>query len=478
MNALSRAAVGVVAVAAIAVTGTTVHSHARAVATPRAGVAPVVATSAVCPSVTGGAAGSSTDMTVATVRGSTVPHVSAAPLLPFVGKARSLVPKPAAIVHQSTPYAAVDVEATGAGAAETVASQVALRPGGYLRALTDVACTAPGTDWWFAGADGRIGVTDVLQIANPTDAQAVVQVSLWSARGSLSPPGTSGVIIAPHTSLLRPVADIAPDVAGIALHVHAETGTVTAAVLDQHTSGIRPVGTDWIAPTSAPATRSVVTGFAAGATTDLLHIANPGDRDATVSLRVVTPTKNFQPAGHESVVVAAGHTVAVDLAGAIAGEAAAVTMSSDQPVVAEGMTLIRPTTGFSELAWVAAQQPLRTPAGIAANSAPFGQDVTLVLTAPQGATRVRVSTPGGASATVSVDAGRTKTVDLRSLLHAGGNGPGPVLLTPVGPEPLYVVRLLHAVGAHGPLLAAEAPTVLPLPTTLPAVIADLRAATR
>jgi hypothetical protein len=206
-------------------------------------------------------------------------------------------------------------------------------------------------------------------------------------------------------------------------------------------------------------------------------LGNPGDRDASVTLRVITPTKNFQPAGHQTVVVPAGHTVAVDLASSIAGEVAAVSTTSDAPVVTEGLTLVRPTTGFSELAWMPAQRPLQGPAGIAANVPPLGQQLLLVLTAPGGAEKVRVSVPRGRSETVSVPRGRTISVDLAALLHVGGSGPGPVMITPLSGAGVYVERILRATGAHGPLLGAEVPTVFIPPTTLPAVVPDLRAAT-
>ncbi|HET6910234.1 MAG TPA: DUF5719 family protein [Mycobacteriales bacterium] len=476
--AFLRLLLGVSAVGAVVAAALVVQPVAKAARPPHAGVAPVRSAAVVCPSVTGGSGGGSTDMTVATLGPSKGLRASYSPLLPTKGSAHSLSVNPRAVVHQTTPYAAVSVQASGDGAGELAVTQEALTPTGIHRALTDLACAPANTDWWFAGADGRVGVTDVLVLSNPTDQPANVALSLWSVRGPLNPPGTSGIIVPPHTAQLRQVANLAPDVPGITIHVHANSGSIAAALLDQHTSGIHPVGVDWIPPTVSPAVSSVVTGFVSGAALDWLELTNPGDRDTTVTLRVVTPTRNFQPAGHQSVVVAAGHTVTVDLAGAIAGETAAVVTSSDAPIVSEGMTLLRPTTGFSELAWLAAQVPLHSPAGIAANAPPFGQQSSLVLAAPSGAADVRVSTPGGASANVHVSAGRLAVTDLTSLLHAGPSGVGAILLTPLRGGPVYVVRILHALGAHGPLLTAEAPTVFPLPITLPAVEADLSAGTR
>jgi hypothetical protein len=353
---------------------------------------------------------------------------------------------------------------------------VTLTPLGLHRGLSDSSCAAPATDWWFAGADGRIGITDLIVLTNPADAAANVALSVWSEKGPLNPPHADNINVAPHSEMLLRASDLAPDVAGLAFHVHANSGTVSAAMLDLRTSGVRSVGTDWDPPTAPPSRSAVVTGYAAGAALDVLYLANPGDHDATVDLRVITTTRNFAPAGHQTVVVPAGRTTTVDLTPASAGEVAAAQVVSDFPVLAQGITLQRTPHTFPDYAWLAAQQPLTTPAAVAANAAPFGQHVGLVLTAPHGEAKVRVRS-GTAQATVTVPAGRSASVDLAALLHTGARGPGPVLLTPLGSEPVYVVRTLYAAGAHGPLMADEMPSVLTAATVLPPVVADLRAAT-
>lgn len=471
-----RVGAAVAAIVAIAVVGSVVRPTGRAVRAVAAGVAPVAASTLVCPNVTGGPGGLVTGMVVAHVTSGPAPSVSYLPVRTPHGRAQRLSPHPVDIVTRTTPYASVAVTATGAGSDGVVAGQTGLIPFGIGRSLIDTACAPPATDWWFVGTDGRIGYSDYLFLINPSDSMANVALSLWSSRGPLSPPNTSGIPVPPHTSLLRRVSDLGPDVADMAVHVHANSGTVAAAIGDLQNQGTTPRGGDWIAATAAPARTGVVTGFVRGATEDVLDLANPGDRDATVSLRVLTPSKNFVPSGHPSVVVPSGHTVSVDLSDSVGGEAAAVAVSSDLPVAAEGLTAQTPTTGFRELMWLPAQPPLTTPAGIANDIPPLAQHVGLVLTAPGATAQVRVTAAGGGSATVSVPAGRTVDVDLRTLLHAGTSGPGPLLLTPLGSAPVYALRTMYAVGAHGPLLASAAPTVLPQPTRLPPVVADLRAA--
>lgn len=467
----------VLTIALLAIVGSLVTPTGRVARAARGGVAPVVSSGLVCPSVAGGPGGRTTDMTVAHVTAGATPAASYTPVFGTISSQRP-VPvtlKPSVVVHKSTPYGAVAVAATGLGADGVVASQTSLIAGGVGRGLSDLTCLPPGTDWWFVGADGRVGTADLIFLVNPADAPANVAISFWSSRGPLSPPGAGGIIVPPHSSMLRRVSQFAPDVAGVGMRVHANSGTVSVAVADLESSGTNPTGNDALPPTIAPAKTSVVTGFMPGANYDRLDLMNPGDGDATVSLRVLTPTKNFVPAGHQTVVVPAGHTSSVDLSGAISGEAAAVAVSSDVAVSAAAITAQRPSTGFRELAWLPAQQALSGPAGIAANVPPFNQKVNLIVTAPQATARLRVAAPSGANAVITVPAGRTVNVDLRATLHTGAGGPGPLLLTPLD-APVFVVRTLYALGDHGPLMAAAAPMVLPKAIPLPPVVSDPRAA--
>lgn len=464
-------------VVALAIVGSVVAPTGRVAQAARGGVAPVVANTLVCPSVSGGPGGRTTDMTVAHVTDGPAPTTSYRPVFGAdPGRhAVSLTLKPSAVVRKTTVFGAVEVTSSGAGSGDLAATQTSLIPNGLGRGLLDQACLPPATDWWFAGADGGVRIEDVLMLVNSADAPANVALSFWSGRGPLSPPRTSGIVVPPHSTFTRRVSDFTPDVPQVAFHVHANSGTISAGVVDLRNLGDRPTGSDSLPPTTPPTTSSVITGFMPGAIYGLIDVLNPGDRDATVSLRVLTASRNFAPAGHQTVVVPSGKTVRVDLSAILAAEVAGVVITSDVPVTAAGMTALRPTTGFTELAWLPAQRPLPGPAAIAGNAPPFGQKVSLILTAPAGAAKLRLTTSSGSTATISVPAGRTINVDLRALLHAGAGGPGPLLFTPLD-APVYVVRTLYAAGAHGPLMAASAPMVLPKATDLPPVVADPRAA--
>ena len=482
-NPRRLALAGALTVAAIGGAGFAVDPAA----TQHAGLRPVqraVSTvTLVCPDVTGTGHGLSTTMTVTDVdaiAGTAAPvSIGYVPLLGKRTHSTALTPGPAVKVTKSTAYGAIAVTSHGPGAASVAADQVGFQETGRGRGLSDVSCAAPATDWWFAGADGRVGRSDTIFVANPGDELANITVGVWGPKGAVSAPSGESVPVAARSSALLRVSDLAPDVGDLLLHVHANVGEVAASLFDQRTAGINPLGTDWIPATLAPTTDAVVAGYNPGAGARYLLLANPQSRDATATLRVITRTGNFQPAGHQSIIVPAGKTVSLDLGPSLGAEAGALLMHSDQSIVAEGVSIAFVAHRYEEVAWHPAQQALQGRVVLPANTPPFHGRVLLQLTAPAGAVRVRLTTTGGANTVVTVPAGRTLSVDLRAALHVAANtDPGPVLLQPLSNDPVYASRMLYALGAHGPLVASEVPSSLPRPLVVPAIVEDLRAAQR
>jgi hypothetical protein len=493
-RALLAPVVAVAALVGLGIAGSRAEEPAGQLAALRGSSAPVDVATLVCPAVTGTPAGLVTTMSVADlgaalsggparVAVSGIPLTGVDPKLgaptPPTSPRLVLAANPVATVRRTTPYAAVAVSLRGPGAANVAVDQVGLQSQGLGRAASDSSCLPPAGDWWFAGADGRVGFSDALLLANPTDTVANVAITGWSQAGALRLAGLDALTVPPRSVLGLKVASFAPNAADVAVHVHAVSGSLVAALTDRRVHGIHPAGSDWLPPTAPPSPGLVVAGLPGGAGSRHLYLANPGNRDATVGLRVVTRSGNFQPAGRQSLVVPAGHTADVDLSAALADEPAGVVVQSDQPVIAEGLMVAHVRGLFDDVAWLPATPPLSGPAGLAANDPPFGQDVRLVLVAPRGAVRVRVTSARGATVVLTVPAGRTLSVDPRVALHLpAGASAGALALIPLEQEPVYAARVLHASGSHGPLITAEVPLVLPAAIVLPPVVEDPRAAVR
>ncbi|HET6817179.1 MAG TPA: DUF5719 family protein [Mycobacteriales bacterium] len=367
------------------------------------------------------------------------------------------------------------VTAVGAGAGNVVASQHQLMPDGPARGLISAPCLPAVTDSWITGADGRVGHNDVLVLANPGSTDADVTATAWSVNGRVDLPGLESLAVPAGHAIELPVANYAPDDGMVSLHIHADAGRVAAQVRDVQVSGLTPVGTDWVPPTSPPSPRLVVGGFEAGPGPRLLLVTNPGRVDATVRLRLLTRDRAFVPADHPQIDVAPGRSAFVDLSTSLGGEDATAQLTSDRPIVAAGMSQVTAPGGLPDLAWHPASGPLGGPAVLADNSPELGAGAQLALTAVGSQASVRVVGVSGRSNTVEVAADRTTVVDLRTLL--GADGSGPVAIVPVSGE-LWASRSIQANGAHGPLVTALVPSGLSPPIRLPVVQEDLRVGLR
>lgn len=481
MRALRWPALAVVLLAALVVGTELTRPGAATARQLRSSAQPVTTTALVCPNV-GGTDTSPTTYTVANVSAALPGGEQRAARVrttALTGARATTHRLPARAVNQvtvTTTSPAMLIEADGPGAGAVVADQSRLVSRGVLRSVFSAPCLPPGTDWWITGADGRVGFTDVLVVANPGSTVANLTVSIWSTKGRIEPPKLQSFTVDPTSTELLPLSSYAPDGAVLTVHVHANSGRVVAQVQDRRVTGIEPAGLDWIPPTVAPATDLVVPGYLSGSGPRRLALAAPGDRDATVTLRLVTTSGNFAPAGRQTVIVRAGHTTSVDLAKTFAGSPGAVLVHSDQPVTAAGLSSagVISDRDHPDIQWQPAAEPLNGPAVLAANRPPFDRTARIYITAPDGAAKVRVTAIGGQSRVVPINAGRTVGWDPEAALADAAYGP--LVFTPVSGGPVYVSRTLFAYGVHGPLVTSEQPAMLPAAISLPAAVRDDRVA--
>lgn len=481
MRALRWPAVAVALLAGLVVATAVGRPAASSAHSLQSSSLPVTSTTLVCPNISG-TDNSSTVMTVANVSGalagghSRAARVHTMPLAGAKAKTTSLPSRAINRVNVTTIVAPTLIQADGPGAAAVVADQRRLIPAGILRALFSAPCLQPRTDWWITGADGRVGYSDTLVLANPSSTVANLTVTVWSSKGRLEPPKLQSYTVEPKTAQLLPVSSYAPDGASLTIHVHANTGRLVSEVVDRRVSGIAPEGVDWIPPTQPPATDLVVPGYPGGPGPRHLILSNPGDRDATVTLRLSTTSGNFAPAGHQTVVVRAGHSADVDLTSTLSSSPGAALIHSEQPVTAAGVSSagVISRKDHPDFQWQPAALPVTSPAALPDNTPPFARIARIYFTAPDAAAKIRIGTTSGQSREVSIRAGRTLSWDPEAAL--GTASYGPLVFSPVSGGHVYVSRSLFAYGVHGPLITAEQPALLQAAISLPAAVPDERVA--
>ncbi|HVS67917.1 MAG TPA: DUF5719 family protein [Mycobacteriales bacterium] len=475
---------GVVVVAVI-VSLFTGATAARRVTKP-VGLAPVVERTLICPVLNGSPRHTTSVATVADV-GAALPEpvhgtgtITSMVLEGRKSKTSTLKVRPWASVHSQTMQPqSVAFTSTGSISASFAAGATIETTQGRYRALAGGACLPPATDWWFAGGNGKLGFTDRLILANAASTDAQVSVTLWTAKGAVDSPRLAGIRVPARSRVPVGIFTVAPDIPTVAMHVHADSGAVTAAVIDRRSQGIDSNGGDLVPATLPPSRGLVISGFPATAGPRGLVVVNPGASDASVTVKVATPNGEFTPSSIKDFVVGPGRTATVDVTKALGGLSGAVLLNSDVPVFASGQATLLP--GRSKLRpdfiWLAATKPLTSPTAVAIGREPEGGDCVLILTAPDTAGSVRLTTPSGHSRTINIAAGHTVQTYVTDTVKAA-TGPWPFVVTSTGAGAVYGVRLLLLHGAHGALMTSEPLTPLPLPIPLPAVRPDPRLAVR
>jgi len=311
-------------------------------------------------------------------------------------------------------------------------------------------CVSPVADRWFAAVGAGSESTSTLVLTNPDPGPAAVDVSVWAKRRELSVPSLRGIQVPARSTLALDLGETVPRRTELLLHVHVSRGRVGALV----ESGLDVIGgapptASWSTGQAEPLTESLLLGVPAGAGTQDLVVANPGDSEARVELRVVTEESSFVPSGFESVRVPPDQSVTLRLgrllARATRDGAVGLALSSSEPVAASLRSVLA-----GRLSTISAAAP------------ESGASAAVLPAMPRRVERLLVL--GGTTSRVAADV-RFLDADGRELEGARavvGEGSGATVAVP----PRAVAVLLDAAG---PVLASvRIPGGSTVPLTVPA----------
>ena len=271
-----------------------------------------------------------------------------------------------------------------------IADQWGRAPRGAGRGMASTACAPAGADFWFVGGGAVAGRVTKVVLVNPDDSPAVVDVQVLGPQGLLSAPGGRGLVVPASSRTVVRLDVLAPGVKATALHVIARSGRVGASVEDQQLSGLNVIGTDWIPAAAPPSTDVYVPGVMPGKGARVLSIAAPGQTDATVNLRVLTPSGSFAPADRSTITVPGQSVVNLDLSSVIGQVPATLQLSSSVPVVAGMREFFGTSSVQDETAYSAGAQPLTTTAAVSGLPVRPSTNVSVAVSAPAGDVTVKL----------------------------------------------------------------------------------------
>lgn len=207
------------------------------------------------------------------------------------------------------------------------------------------ACVTPQPEVWFTGVGAGPEHRSVLELVNPDGGPAVADITVLGPDGVLDVPALRGVSVGGNSTERLELADVVPTRDELSLHVQVTRGRLASSLLDTvEDLGTDEVARDWLAGQVEPAATSYLLGLGAGKGERVLAVANPGEDEVRVEIRLVAARSEFAPAGIAELTVPPGVTSTVDLSKVLEGEAArdalGVRVDATGPVTSAVRTLV------------------------------------------------------------------------------------------------------------------------------------------
>lgn len=301
----------------------------------------------------------------------------------------------------------------------SAASAYAKQGAGPERGIALARCGTPGTSTWLTGLvsqpdDPAGGRRSEVLLINPDAGQAEVDLVIYGPSGIQVASGARGIAVPARSVRAVALETLFTRAEPVGVEVRTNRGRVAALARQHLAAGAQPSGTDWQVAAAPPATRQIVPGVPGGPGARLLVLSNPGNRRTTASIEVLGPGGTFAPVDASTLDVNAQSTASVSLAQGLDGEAAAVRITSDQPLVASVAARSADAGPNAD----AAVQPAAGPV--------VGLGIGALAVAPGVQGTVLVSNDGDAEVTVplrlvGVDGNQLSAIELR--VPAGATAP-------------------------------------------------------
>jgi len=195
---------------------------------------------------------------------------------------------------------------------------------GNVVGYATASCAQPTLRSWIIGGSTQLGRTSLLTLINPSNVEAVVDLSLHGESGSISAAGLRGIVVPAGAQRVIPVSGFSLEQRAPVIGITSTGGNVAAFLQQSIIRTLTPGGVDLMGQQS-PSTTLVMTGIQV-AGEDALSVINatPVDEDDTMAtLRL------FAPGGHAVVasvaVIPAGSSLADALANPREEEAESAT---------------------------------------------------------------------------------------------------------------------------------------------------------
>lgn len=158
-----------------------------------------------------------------------------------------------------------------------------------LRGLSASACAEPANEQWLVGGATTLGITTTVNLGNPSEVPATVQLTVFDENGAVDSQQTSGVLVPGGSDRVVSLNGYAPGREQLAVRIVSTGAAVTATLGVAHVTELTPFAVDTATRQLAPSTTLVIPGL-----TNLSdHEHGPGDAGEldpfSVRFRVLAP---------------------------------------------------------------------------------------------------------------------------------------------------------------------------------------------
>ncbi|MHB0929287.1 MAG: DUF5719 family protein [Candidatus Nanopelagicales bacterium] len=258
--------------------------------------------------------------------------------------------------------AAAVFSASGSAASQLMADASIAGSSSTTRGYATYSCQPPTSSQWLVGGASTVGRTDVLSIANVDDTTADVDLEVWSESGKSSARSLHGIEIPPRSVKQISLAQLEPDRAMFAVHVTANGGQVTSAILSRGQRALSSLGIDVISPVSSPLASALVGVIPNGTTNAVLGLLSPGSPTAA-RVSLVTSDGVYPLAGAENLTLDADKLLRIPLPDAALVGDVMVLVQADAEILS-GITSDIAIKGGPDLASEAMLSPIYRAASV------------------------------------------------------------------------------------------------------------------
>ncbi|WP_022907249.1 DUF5719 family protein, partial [Curtobacterium sp. B18] len=237
---------------------------------------------------------------------------------------------------------------------------------GDLVGVGAASCDDPSQSTWLVGGSTETGRTSLVTLSNPTDVNATVDLSIYDGSGTVSAPGTTGIVVAPNTQKVVPLSGFVSDQGSTVVHVESSGGQIVAHMQESIVRTLTPGGFDIISGGAAPATSQIIPGVVLDGAQEaqrgddtadaapIVRLFVPGAEAARVTLGITTAD-----GGGSTVNATAEPGVVTDVAlDDFPDGRYAFTVTSTEPLVAGARTTTPTDDGRTDVGWFASADPL------------------------------------------------------------------------------------------------------------------------